>query len=51
MSLPLDMSRCVNSKCQLKEDCLRYTESFIGRVYSEFKPVNMKCEFKIDKTK
>lgn len=51
MRLPLDMSRCVNNKCPLKYDCLRYTESSIGRVYSEFKPVNGKCEFKIDKTK
>lgn len=36
MKLPNDISRCINEKCSLKNNCLRFLDRSNGRSYSHF---------------
>lgn len=48
--LPDDICRCSNADCELKLSCLRYSGKSSGEYipFSDFKPANGRCEYKIE---
>ena len=53
--IPLDIARCSNIECEIKQQCRRYEQGnidkqYISRIVSlgAFEPINGICNFKIN---
>lgn len=46
-TIPKDYSRCINSNCPLKLQCLRWTDRENGYSFMKFQVIEGKCEHKI----